>query len=571
VASIEELLSSNDTTGLLRFSTAGSVDDGKSTLIGRLLYDCKSVYEDQLDSVKNSRVNRSGRAIDFSLLTDGLKAEREQGITIDVAYRYFSTPRRKYIIADTPGHEQYTRNMATGASTASLAIILIDARKGLLPQSRRHAYISALLGIPHLVAAVNKMDLVDFSEEVFRAIEAEFSSFCARLGRPATLSIPISALDGDNVVNRSARTPWHSGPPLLEYLETVPITSVHNYTHFRMPVQHVVRPDLDFRGFAGTVASGVVKPGDRVMALPSGRTSRVKEVVTHDGNLAEAFPPMAVCVTLEHEIDISRGDMLVDPARMPHVSRRFNASIVWMSAAPLEVNRGYLLKHTSHQTAAQITRVRHRVNVDDLSGQPAGHLELNEIGAVTIETTRPLYFDPYAANRATGGFILIDPVTNATLAAGMIEEQQAGPARRPAAEIARVETGRVTAAERITRSRHQAVTVWLTARANVAWILERRLFDRGCLVQALTDNVQTHLLPEAARVLNGAGIIAICSEASQEAEDRADAIMLLGGQLIEFGPDGLPPGDAAAVEHILAELERRGVFLPDDFSSGEGI
>ncbi len=572
MATIEELLSGTETSELLRFSTAGSVDDGKSTLIGRLLYDCKSVYEDQLDSVKSSRINRSGRAIDFSLLTDGLKAEREQGITIDVAYRYFITPRRKFIIADTPGHEQYTRNMATGASTASLAIILIDARKGLLPQSKRHAYISILLGIPNLVAAVNKMDLVDFSEDVFNQIQADFESFCRQLGRTGIVSIPISALDGDNVVSNSARTPWYEGPALLEHLETVPLTSNFDFSNFRLPVQYVIRPDLDFRGFAGAVSAGTVRPGDRVMALPSGRTSKVKEVIAGGVPVEVGFPPMSVCVTLEDEIDISRGDMLVDPARMPHVSRRFDASVVWMNAEALDQSKTYLLKHTTHQVQARVTAIRHRLNVNDLSLSPTEKLELNEIGIVTLETTKPVFFDLYKVNRHTGSFILIDPISNATVAAGMIEESQGTRQRRGSAELSRVETGRVTAAERIARGGHLPVTIWLTARSSVAWLLERRLFDRGCAVRALADDEQTHLLPEMASVLNGAGVIAICSEASVEAGDLADLQALIGEHnLIRFGPGELPPDDSAAADLILADLEKRGVFPPPDFGAGDGI
>ncbi len=355
-------------------------------------------------------------------------------------------------------------------------------------------------------------------------------------------------------------------------MENVPIASAYDLENFRMPVQYVVRPDLDFRGFAGTLASGKVRRGDRVMVLPSGRVSRVKRIATFDGDLEEAFAPMAPCLTLEDEIDISRGDMLVDPARMPHVSRRLEARLVWMSSTALEQGRPYLLKHNTHQTQAKITRLIHRIDIDDLSQRPADRLELNEIGLAAVETTRPLFFDAYSTNRSTGSFILIDPVSNATLAAGMIEQPRVERMRGAAAEIALVETGRVTAAERMSRSGHLAVTVWLVARARVAALVERRLFDRGCAVQALTDDVRTHLLPEAARVLNGAGVIAICSEASDEAEDRAGARELIGERnLLEFGPDDLPPSDADAADRIVAELERRGVFLAEDRSVGEGI
>ena len=405
---------------LLRFSTAGSVDDGKSTLIGRLLYDCKGVYEDQVASVKKASVNRNAGTIDFSLLTDGLRAEREQGITIDVAYRYFATPRRKFIIADTPGHEQYTRNMATGASTADLAVVLVDARKGVLPQSRRHAYIAALLGIQHILVAVNKMDLVDFQQDVFEAIREEFSAFVAPLGVRDVEFIPISALEGDNVVARSERTPWYQGPALLAYLESAPTDHTRNLDDFRFPVQYVIRPSLDFRGYAGQIASGVLRPGDEVTVLPSGRTSRVKTISTYDGDLDVAYPLMAVTVTLEDELDISRGDMLVHSNAKPEVSRRFEASVVWMHQNALELGRYYLLKQTTHQVTASVTAIRHKVDINTLVNLPADQLSLNEIGVLELETHRPLYFDSYEKNRVTGSFILIDPLNNATVGAGMI-------------------------------------------------------------------------------------------------------------------------------------------------------
>src|SRR5713226_6615664 len=363
---IESFLRQNEEKELLRLSTAGSVDDGKSTLIGRLLYDSKGVYEDQLASVRKATRNITTGGLDLSLLTDGLRAEREQGITIDVAYRYFSTPKRKFIIADTPGHEQYTRNMATGASTANLAIILIDARYGVLPQSRRHAYIASLLGIPHVVVAVNKMDLVDFRQDVFEAIRRDFSGFAGQLPIRDLHFIPISALLGDNVVERSARMPWFEGSSLLHYLETVHIGNDQNLTDMRFAVQYVIRPTLDFRGYAGQVTSGVIRKGDPVMVLPSGRSSRVASVVTYDGELPRAFPPMSVTVTLEHELDISRGDMLVAPHNAPHVSRRFEATLVWMNQAPLELNRPYLIKHTTQQTSSTVLSIRHKVDINTL-------------------------------------------------------------------------------------------------------------------------------------------------------------------------------------------------------------
>jgi sulfate adenylyltransferase large subunit len=575
VPSIEEFLKQHEGSQLLRFSTAGSVDDGKSTLIGRLLYDTKGVYEDQIAAIKSSRVNRSTGEFDLSLLTDGLRAEREQGITIDVAYRYFATPKRKFIIADTPGHVQYTRNMATGASTATLAIILIDARKGVLPQSRRHTFISWLLGIPHLVVAVNKMDLVDFSQQVFEQIQADFEVFTAPLGIRNALFIPISALDGDNVVEKSARTPWYGGPALLDHLETVPISAQYNFDDLRLPVQYVIRPDLDFRGYSGQLASGTLRAGQRVTILPSGRTSRVKSLPSFDGDRGEVFAPMSVNVCLEDEIDISRGDMLVATDRMPHVSRRFNAHLVWMSEDPMEPGKPYLVKHTSQQIGGEVTRLHHRVNIDTLAEDPAGSLALNEIGFVTVETTRPIFFDSYRRNRSTGAFILIDPVSNSTAGAGMIADRAAE--ERDAVSESRLITAefaasRLTPAERYSRWRHLPGTVWLTARQDLAWLLERRLFDRGCLVHAIVDEFESHLLPELARFSNSAGMIAICSSATDQPADRSRARDLVGAErFLYFDPESLPADDDAAANAILGELEFRGILPTDRFQSGGGI
>ncbi len=405
---------------LLRFTTAGSVDDGKSTLIGRLLHDSKTVYEDQLASVKKSRINRSSGPIDFSLLTDGLRAEREQGITIDVGYRYFSTARRKFIIADTPGHEQYTRNMATGASTADLAVILIDGEKGLLPQTLRHAYIASLLGIPSVTAAINKMDLVGYREERFLRLEQDFLALAERLGIREVKCIPVSALAGDNVVERSDRMLWYAGPALLEHLETVPIARPVSTRGVRFPVQCVLRPDASFRGFAGQVASGVIRPGDALTALPSGQQTVVESIVTYDGPLGKALAPMSVTLKLKDEIDLSRGDMLVSPDNPPQVSQRFQAMVVWMNAQPLEAGRNYLIKQSARQVRGRITRIRHRVNINTLEPEAAERLHLNDIAAVEFDTISPLFFDSYQENRTTGSFIVIDPLTNATLGAGMI-------------------------------------------------------------------------------------------------------------------------------------------------------
>jgi sulfate adenylyltransferase large subunit len=427
----EEFLEAHLGQEMLRFTTAGSVDDGKSTLIGRLLHDTKSVYEDQLAAVKKSRVNRAANGhVDLSLLTDGLKAEREQGITIDVAYRYFSTARRKFIIADTPGHEQYTRNMATGASTADVAVVLIDAKAylregGLLPQSRRHTYIASLLGIPHVVAAVNKMDLVGYAEESFAAIRGEFVEFASRLGLRSVTVIPVSALEGDNVVSPSARMPWYDGPTLLEFLETVPLTSNGQDGPLRFAVQLVQRPDSNFRGFAGQVARGVLRAGDRVAALPSGRETTVKRIVTWDGDLVAAAHPQSVTVELDDEIDLSRGEMLVaapeaGETRLPEVSRHLRAMVVWMHEEPLIAGRTYVAKHTTRTVRATVKAIRYRVDVGSLEHVTVEQLAMNEIAEVELDTNLPLFFDAYAESRTTGSLILIDGITNATVGAAMI-------------------------------------------------------------------------------------------------------------------------------------------------------
>jgi sulfate adenylyltransferase large subunit len=467
---------------MLRFTTAGSVDDGKSTLIGRLLHDCKAVYEDQLASVKKSRINRSGRAIDFSLLTDGLRAEREQGITIDVAYRYFSTPRRKFIIADTPGHEQYTRNMATGASTADLAVILVDASKGLLPQTRRHAYIASLLGISHVVAAINKMDLVDHSEDVFSRLQNDFSALAARLGISAVQCIPISALEGDNLVGRSSNTSWYTGPTLLEHLETVVVQPAKEMGALRFPIQSVIRPDANFRGFAGRVASGVLRPGDAVLALPSAQRTKVDSIVSFDGDLESARAPQSVVVKLADEIDLSRGDILVSPDTQPAASKRFLAMVVWLHAMPLELNRLYLAKHAGRDVKAKATRIRFRVNINTFEEHPASDLEMNEIAAVEFEASQPLFFDPYTRNRTTGSLILIDPLTNATVGAVMIREDLS-PERTRVGKDAGIsheaQEGKVTLEHRIQHHGYRPAILSLEGERQGAEELERVLLDRG--------------------------------------------------------------------------------------------
>ncbi|MFI7597095.1 sulfate adenylyltransferase subunit CysN [Actinoplanes sp. NPDC049681] len=413
---------------LLRFATAGSVDDGKSTLIGRLLYDTKSLFSDQLEAVEAVSAARGDEYTNLALLTDGLRAEREQGITIDVAYRYFATPRRKFIIADTPGHIQYTRNMVTGASTADLALILVDARKGLVEQSRRHAFLTSLLRVPHLVLCINKMDLVGWDKEVYDRIADEFTSFAAKLDITDLTIIPISALEGDNIASRSEKSPWYEGPSLLHHLEHVHIASDRNLVDVRFPVQYVIRPQsttvTDYRGYAGQVASGVLKPGDEVMVLPSGMTSTISAIDTADGPVDEAFPPMSVTVRLTDEIDISRGDMICRPHNAPAVAQDVEAMICWMDeTAPLRVGAKYTIKHTTRTARTVVRGLQYRLDVNTLHrDEDASGLALNEIGRVKLRTTVPLLADEYRRNRTTGGFILIDETTNRTVGAGMIIE-----------------------------------------------------------------------------------------------------------------------------------------------------
>jgi bifunctional enzyme CysN/CysC len=542
---------------LLRFLTCGSVDDGKSTLIGRLLHDTKMIYEDQLAAVKrdSEKVGTTGAGeIDLALLTDGLKAEREQGITIDVAYRYFSTDRRKFIIADTPGHEQYTRNMATGASTCQLAVILIDARYGVQTQTRRHSFIVSLLGIRHVVVAINKMDLVGFSEEVFERIKGEYTGFVAKLNLPDITFIPMSALKGDNVAAKSDATPWYSGPPLLDHLETVHIASDRNLTDLRFPVQYVLRPNLDFRGFAGTVASGIVRVGDEVTVLPSGKRSKVKSIVTFDGELTEAFAPQAVTVTLTDEVDVSRGDMLVHPDSQPAVSAQLEAMVVWMAEQPLVPGRTYTLKQTTRQVAAEVAAFRYGVDVNTLEHRPVTRLGLNEVGHVQLSLTRPLACDPYRTNPATGAFILIDRLTNTTVGAGMILE--AGGVRQAEAVVtAKVRDSLVSAAEREQRFNHTPVTVLLvgltgSGKSRIAYALERRLWDAGRAVTVLYGQNMRHGLnrdlgftaddrsenlrrsAEVAKLLNDAGVITVAAFVAPHEAVREKAKQLIGRERV---------------------------------------
>jgi len=470
-------------TTLLRLATAGSVDDGKSTLIGRLLYDSKAVMEDQWASVQRTSKERGHDYTDLALVTDGLRAEREQGITIDVAYRYFATPRRKFIIADTPGHIQYTRNMVTGASTAQLVIVLVDARHGLLEQSRRHAFLASLLGIRHIVLAVNKMDLIDWDRAIFESIRDEFHAFAARLDVQDVTSIPISALHGDNVVTKSDQTPWYDGPALLSHLEEVYIAGDRNLVDVRFPVQYVIRPQTlehqDHRSYAGTVASGVMRPGDDVVVLPIGKTTRITAIDGPNGPVAEAFPPMAVSVVLADEIDISRGDMIARTNNHPRIAQEFDATVCWMAdSTALEPGRDYIIKHTTRTTRARIAALDYRLDVNTLHrDKTATALKLNELGRISLRTQVPLLLDEYTRNASTGSFILIDPDTNGTVAAGMV-------LRDVSAQTASPNTVRhqslVTAADRSTRGR----TVWFTGlsgsgKSSVAMLVERKLLEKG--------------------------------------------------------------------------------------------
>ena len=544
---------------LLRLTTAGSVDDGKSTLIGRLLHDSKAVYEDQLASVRSSRFNRSGGPIDFALLTDGLKAEREQGITIDVAYRYFETPVRKFIIADTPGHEQYTRNMATGASTADLVVILVDATRGLLSQTRRHAYIASLLGIPNAVAAINKMDLLDYREDVFLKLRDDFVALANQLGIQSVVCIPISALAGDNVVNRSDRMPWYEGPALLEHLETVPTRPSVSDDAVRFPVQYVLRPDANFRGFAGQVAGGSIRPGSAILALPSRRQSRVRSIVTYDGEEQEAFAPMSVTLTLEDEIDLSRGDMLVSPEEPPCVSRSFEAMVVWFHAEPLVLGRSYLIKHNVRAARAKATKIRFRVNMRELEQEAAHELRMNDIASVEFEAASPLFFDPYTRNRATGSFILIDPLSNATVGAAMIQRDLAAIAEPLSEGVTTrwdLRQAPITVEDRYARHGHEHALILVQDRPLLGMYVERALFAQGFEVLHISaaDLPDGHLR-SVLKLARSAGLVVILSWESilqrripwetLAAEEGFDAVFDLAKQ-------SLPDDDAEAVATVLS-------------------
>ena len=555
---IDAYLAQHERKELLRLLTCGSVDDGKSTLIGRLLHDSKMVYEDQLAAVKrdSEKKGSAGGEVDLSLLVDGLKAEREQGITIDVAYRYFSTTKRKFIIADCPGHEQYTRNMATGASTCDLAIILIDARHGVLQQTRRHSFIVSLLGIKHVVVAVNKMDLVDYSQEIFEKIKRDYVEFATKLDMGDLHFIPVSALKGDNLVDGSQHMPWYHGGTLMHLLETVYIGSDRNLIDFRYPVQYVTRPNLDFRGFCGTIASGVVRQGDELMALPSGRKSRVTRIVTYDGDLPEAFAGQAVTLCLADEIDVSRGDMLVHPGNTPRVERNVEAMVVWLNQEALQPGKQYWIKHSTKVVPGSVSNLRYRVDVNSLHRQDAELLHMNEVGRCTLALTQPICFDPYRKNRATGAFIFIDRLTNNTVGAGMIIDREATVGLKDLWEtdVALERQGpssQVTATERRGRFGHGPVTILLTGlsgsgKSTIAQALERRLFDEGRAVAVLDGQRMRHGISkdlgfsarersenlrrsvEVARLLNDAGLICICAFVAPEDSYREKARDVVG-------------------------------------------
>lgn len=588
---IDAYLAQHERKELLRLLTCGSVDDGKSTLIGRLLHDTKMIYEDQLEAIKSDSIKSgtTNNEIDLALLVDGLQAEREQGITIDVAYRYFSTAKRKFIIADTPGHEQYTRNMATGASNCELAIILIDARHGVQTQTRRHTYIASLLGIKHIIVAVNKMDLMEFSEDVYNKIKQDYLDFTADLNTGDLTFIPMSALNGDNVVNVSDSTPWYQGETLMWMLENIKIVSDRNFDDFRFPVQYVNRPNLDFRGFCGTIGSGIVHKGDQITALPSGKTSIVKSIVTYDEELELAHTPMAVTITLEDEIDISRGDMIVHSDNLPASRDEFTASIVWMSEDPLLPGKQYDFKHSSRFITGQISAINYKVNINTLETCPAPSLELNEIGSCDINLNETIHFDAYKQNISTGAFIIVDRLTNITVGAGMIENSQTK------SKHVRSANAHVTTEDRAARYGQKPVTVMFiglsgSGKSTLAHALERRLFDMG-RVSTILDGKAMRLgiskdLPHdaagraenlrrsayIAKYLNESGFICCAAFVSPNLESREHTINVIGEEnciLVYLNPPlevckHRDPSGLYAAEEIRPSGNVPGISFPYD-------
>jgi bifunctional enzyme CysN/CysC len=555
---IQEFLDQDQKKDLLRLLTAGSVDDGKSTLIGRLMADSKMLYEDQLEALHrdSKRIGHAGEEIDYALLLDGLKAEREQGITIDVAYRYFSTAKRKFIIADTPGHEQYTRNMITGGSTANLAIILIDARHGVITQTKRHTYLANLLGIKHIVVAINKMDLADYKQERFEEIKADYKAFVTQLDIPDVNFIPLSALKGDNVVEKGDNMDWYHGPCLLEFLENVHVSSDRNFDDLRFPVQYVLRPDIKFRGFSTSVASGIIKKGDEVMVLPSMKKSKVEKIVTYEGELDYAFPPQSVTVTLEDEIDISRGDMLVHPDNLPRVERQFEAMLVWMDETDMNLSTQFYIKQANNNTKARIDEIKYKVDVNTLEKSNIEKFKLNEIGRVVITTTKPLFFDPYKKNKQTGSFILIDPVTHNTCAVGMIIDKLGSnslPSRITDVDKAKIAKGEalIKPEEYVQKYNQKGETIWITGlhgsgKNELAFSLEKKLFDNGATVVLIDgSSVRSGLSRELdfspadraenlrrvahiCKMLNDQGIITIASYISRNESLREQVAEIIG-------------------------------------------
>lgn len=552
---IHAYLKEHENKELLRFITCGSVDDGKSTLIGRLLHDSKLIYEDQLAAItKDSKFKGSSDDnLDLALLVDGLQAEREQGITIDVAYRYFSTSKRKFIIADTPGHEQYTRNMATGASTANLAIILIDARHGVLTQTKRHSFIVSLLGIKHAIVAINKMDLMNYSKDVFEKIKADYLAFSRKVDIDNLIFLPMSALKGDNVVNRSESMPWYDGTPLMELLETIPATDEYNFETFRMPVQYVNRPNLNYRGFCGTIASGVVRPGDEITVLPSRKTSRVKSIVTYDGEIKEAFPPMAVTLTTDDEIDISRGDMIVHSDDVPEVSDCFDAMIVWMNEEPLLKNKNYDLKRASTVANAYIDEIYYKIDVNTMEHKPAERLELNEIAYVRINLSKPIAYDIYKEHRQTGSFIIIDRISNNTFGAGMIYKKQSS-------KNVVWHEHKLAQKDRSRLKGHKPAVVWLTGYSGAG----KSTIANGLEEMLHRMNVHTYLL-DGDNVRHG-----LCKDLGFSDSDREENIRRIGEVSKLFADAGIVvitafispfKKDRAMVRSIMPEGEFIEVFV----------
>ncbi len=532
-------LKQHENKEMMRFLTCGNVDDGKSTLIGRLLFDSKMIFEDQLAAIESDSVKHgtTGEKLDLALLVDGLAAEREQGITIDVAYRYFSTEKRKFIIADTPGHEQYTRNMATGASTCDLAIILIDARYGVQTQTKRHSFIASLLGIKHVIIAVNKMDLLEFDEQKYNQIKDDYISFAKDLNIPDIQFVPLSALDGDNVVNRSERSPWYQGETLMEMLESVKIHEDRNLDNFRFPVQYVNRPNLDFRGFCGNVASGIVRPGDKITALPSGKSSTVKSIVTFDGNQQEAFIGQAVTLTLEDEIDISRGDMIVKSEDLPCTANSINADIVWMSEDALKPGKVYDLKFSSTPNTGTVSKIHHRIDVNTMETFGSDELKLNEIGLCELTLNKTVAFDPYKKNRATGAFTIIDRLTNVTVGAGMI----VGEAQTDDNE----QLNAVSAEEKANRFDQQAASVFFTGSNKhvLAAAVDRKLFSMGKAAALVSkDDLADNNADVIANIIKQAGLIALCTF---EAANQSDLII---------------NADSTSIDAAIAEIQDKGII-----------